>query len=85
MVRGKKTKANAKSKPPDGLGNTPWVSMRTGIIIISITSLVMMVLTAIQTVPAKGWVEGLLWGVFFGALIWVIFFGMIFINRFLRR
>jgi hypothetical protein len=85
MVKERKTKANGKSKSPDGLGTTPWVSMRSGIIIISITSLGMMVLTAIQTVPIKGWAEGLLWGIFFGALIWAIFFGLIFINRFLRH
>ena len=59
--------------------------MRSGIIIIAITSIGMAVLTGLQAVPALGWVEGLLWSVFFGALIWIIFFGMNFINRFLRR
>jgi len=85
MAKERKTKANAKSKPPDSSGTKPWIQMRMGVILISITSVGMMVLTAIQTVPAKGWVEGLLWGVFFGLLIWAIFFGMILINRFLRR
>lgn len=63
----------------------PWISMRSGIIIIAITSLGMTVLTAIQVIPVKGWLEGLLWSVLFGALIWVVFFGMNFINRFFRR
>lgn len=63
----------------------PWISMRSGVIIIAITSLGMTVLTAIQVIPVKGWVEGLLWSVLFGALIWVVFFGMNFINRFFRR
>jgi hypothetical protein len=63
----------------------PWISMRSGIIIIAITSLGMAVLTAIQVIPVKGWVEGLLWSLLFGALIWVVFFGMNFINRFFRR
>jgi ABC-type antimicrobial peptide transport system permease subunit len=71
--------------PWAGLEAKPWISMRSGIIIISITSIVMAVLTAIQAIPIKGWVEGILWGVVFGAFIWALFFGMIFINRFLRR
>ena len=63
----------------------PWIPMRNGIIIITITSIVMAGLTAIQVAPARGWIEGLLWGLLFGGLIWAIFFGLIFINRFLRR
>ena len=63
----------------------PWISMRSGIIIIAITSLGMTVLTAIQVIPVKGWLEGLLWSVLFGALIGVVFFDMNFINRFFRR
>jgi hypothetical protein len=45
----------------------------------------MAVLTAIQVVPVKGWLEGILWGLLFGVLIWAIFLGLIFTNRFLRR
>jgi len=63
----------------------PWISMRTGLIIITITSIGMAVLTGIQAVPALGWGEGLLWSALFGALIWIIFFAMNFVNRFLRR
>lgn len=59
--------------------------MRTGIIIISIASIGMAVLTAIQAIAVKGWVEGILWGIGFGAFIWALFFGMVFINRLLRR
>jgi hypothetical protein len=59
--------------------------MRTGIIIITFTSIGMAALTAIQVAPIKGWGEAILWGLLFGGLVWAIFFGMIFINRFLRR
>ncbi len=59
--------------------------MRSGLIVITITSLGMAVLTGVQTIPALGWGEGLLWSALFGALIWIIFFGMNFVNRFLRR
>jgi hypothetical protein len=81
----KKMSSDKQSKQQDLPRAEPWISMRSGIIIIAITSLGMAVLTAIQVIPVKGWVEGLLWSVLFGALIWVVFFGMNFINRFFRR
>ena len=59
--------------------------MRTGIKVIAGASIVMAVLTASQVIPTKGWVEGILWGLLFGALIWGIFFGNILLNRFLRK
>jgi hypothetical protein len=78
-------RSNKQSNQKDELRMEPWISMRSGKIIIAITSIGMAVLTAIQVIPIKGWVEGLLWSVLFGALIWVVFFGMNFINRFFRR
>ncbi len=65
--------------------NAPWISMRVGVIIIAIASIVMAVLTAWQTIPTKGVFEGIMWGILFGGMIWIIFFGNILINRFLRR
>ena len=63
----------------------PWISMRGGMKIIAFTSIAMAVLTAWQVIPSKGWLEGILWGLFFGVLIWAIFFGNILLNRFLRK
>lgn len=81
--------AKNKKKPEDEeikkALNQPWISMRKGMIVIAITSVAMAVLTASQVIPSKGWLEGILWGLLFGALIWAIFFGNILINRFLRR
>lgn len=77
----KKLKEQKEEKP----SSQSWISMRSGLIIISITSVAMAVLTAWQVIPSTGWVEGILWGLLFGALIWAIFFGNILINRFLRR
>jgi hypothetical protein len=80
------TKRSTAEKAMDKLFTSePWIPMRNGIVIITITSIGMAVLTAIQVIPVKGWGEGLLWGLLFGALIWAIFFGLIFVNRFLRR
>lgn len=85
MSKDKKMRSNKQSNQKDKLRMEPWISMRSGIIIIAITSLGMTVLTAIQVIPVKGWLEGLLWSVLFGALIGVVFFDMNFINRFFRR
>ena len=60
--------------------NQPWISMRSGIIIIAIASVAMAVLTAWQVIPSQGWLEGILWGLLFGGLVWAIFFGNILIN-----
>jgi len=62
-----------------------WIPMRTGLIIITIVSVVMAVLTAWQAVPIKGWVEGILWGVLFGGSIWVIFLGFLLYGRLFRK
>jgi len=59
--------------------------MRSGMIVIAITSVAMAALTAWQVIPSRGWLEGILWGLLFGALIWAIFFGNILINRLLRK
>jgi uncharacterized membrane protein len=81
----KKSQTDKLSKANTSLPVEPWISMRSGTIIIVFTSIGMAVLTAIQVIPIKGWLEGILWGLLFGGLIWVIFFGMILINRFLKR
>jgi uncharacterized membrane protein len=81
----KELQAGKQTKSTTSLPNEPWISMRNGTVIITITSIGMAVLTAIQVIPVKGWIEGVLWGLLFGGLIWIIFFGLIFVNRFLKR
>ncbi len=85
MTKDKKISNRKQSKQKNAPEVEPWISMRSGLIIITLTSIGMAVLTGIQTVPALGWGEGLWWSTLFGALIWIIFFGMNFVNRFLRR
>lgn len=77
-------KTTQPNKPQDPSLANPWISMRNGIIIIAFASVAMAVLTAWQVIPSQGWVEGILWGLFFGAMIWAIFFGNILVNRLLR-
>jgi hypothetical protein len=80
----KKSKKRKEQKVEDAIGR-PWISMRGGIKIIAFTSIAMAVLTAWQVIPAKGWLEGILWGLLFGVLIWAIFFGNILLQRFLHK
>ncbi|HMB24443.1 MAG TPA: hypothetical protein VKP08_16485, partial [Anaerolineales bacterium] len=75
-------KKSKKKKAPkeEKQSPQPWISMRSGLIVIAITSVAMAALTAWQVNPLRGWLEGILWGLLFGALIWAIFFGNLLIN-----
>jgi hypothetical protein len=84
MSKSTKNQKKAKKKEPS-LAAQPWISMRTGLKIVAGASIVMAVLTAWQVIPIRGWLEGILWGLLFGALIWGIFFGNLLLNRFLRK
>ncbi len=65
---------------------SPWISMRTGVRVIAVVSIVMAVLTAIQAYQLdKSLLESIFWGVVFGGLIWAVFYGYIWFNRFIRR
>jgi hypothetical protein len=80
------SKKNKKKKEKKEVSmSQPWISMRGGMRIIAITSIALAGLTAWQVIPSKGWLEGILWGLLFGALIWGIFFGNILLQRFLRK
>jgi hypothetical protein len=83
----KKKKKKQKQAEPDikEALNRPWISMRRGLVVIAVTSVAMAVLTAWQVIPSKGWLEGIFWGLVFGALIWAVFFGNILINKLLRK
>jgi uncharacterized membrane protein YczE len=85
MPTNPKIKPENKKRAEAPVTNKPWISMRSGVIVIAIVSIGMAILTALQAVPTKGLVEGIFWGVFFGVGIWFIFFGMILVNRFLRK
>jgi len=82
----KKTKELTPADKSDQIPlDEPWIKMRTGLIIVAFASLGMAILTAWQSIPSVGVLEGILWGLFFGALIWIIFAGTLLLNRFLRR
>ena len=72
-------KAKARQKQSDA-----WISMRTGLTIVTVVSAGMAVLTAWMTIPAIGWLEGLLWSLGFGAAVWLVFIGFFYFNRVVR-
>ena len=82
MAKGtkKQTKKTNKSKPDP---YSPWIQMRTGLIVITIVSIGMAVFMGLPAYQAMG-LEGILWGLGFGVAIWVIFFGALLFNRFFR-
>ena len=82
--RTKKTPTKKKQEEEIPL-TKPWVSLRGGIIIMAITSLVLVVVVASQVIPSTGWLEGIGWGLLFGGFIWVIFFGNLWITKKLRK
>ena len=80
-------KTSGKEKKPatePTLPNIPWIKMKTGVIIIAITSIGMAVLTAWQAIPAIGVSQGILYGLFFGGFICVIFLGFLLFRRFIH-
>ena len=83
MAKNKK-KRKEKEQDIEKSLSQPWLSMRSGLKIMTVTSVIMAALTAWQVIPSKGWVEGILWGLLFGALVWAVFFGNVLITRFLR-
>ena len=86
MANKNKTKKTPKVKEKEEESlMKPWVSMRGGMIIMAIVSLALAALIAWQVIPNNGWLEGIGWGLFYGALIWIIFFGNLWISKKLRR
>ena len=59
--------------------------MRTGLTAVVLVSVGMAVLTAYTTVPALGWLEGMLWAVGFGVGVWLAFVLFFLFSRWARR
>ncbi len=80
------SKRSQKKQPPTETPQTgPWIQMRTGLIIIAVTSVAMFVLTTVQVWGSMPPLEAIFWGLVYAALIWVAFLGMLFFNRLIGR
>ena len=63
----------------------PWISMRSGLIVMGIVSIGLAAWTAYQVSGSRPVMESILWGAVFGGSLWLVFFGFILFNRWLRR
>lgn len=74
-----------KEKKPVPVTNEPWLSQRTGRIVIIVVSLALVAFMTYQLTPPLGFGEALLWGIGFGAAIWGVFLLSYAFNRWMRR
>jgi uncharacterized membrane-anchored protein len=78
-------KSNKKQSKKQDRQDDAWLSMRTGMIVITIVSLAIGAWTAWNALPAEGLGMSIFWGVVFGGSIWLVFFGAYFLNRWVRK
>ncbi len=83
MAKNAKKKQAQTETPQTGTG--PWIAMRTGLIVIAVTSVVMFILTTVQVWGTLPPLEAIFWGLFYAALVWAAFLGMLFFNRLIGR
>jgi sterol desaturase/sphingolipid hydroxylase (fatty acid hydroxylase superfamily) len=83
----KETKQKSKRDKPEPAqySERPWISMRTGLTVVTLASIAMAVLTGYTTVPALGWLEGGLWAIGFGVAVWLAFVLYFLFSRWARR
>lgn len=84
---GKKARKKAEARETQSETDlfAPWISMRSGLIVMAIVSIGLAAWTAYQSYPQSSLVDSILWGVVFGGSLWLVFFGFMLINRFLRK
>jgi hypothetical protein len=80
-----KQKGGSKEKKQVPVTNEPWLSQRTGRIIMIVLSLVLVAFFTYQLEPALGFWEALLWGLGFGLAIWGVFLLAYSFNKWVRR
>ncbi len=85
MANKSNQKKRQKEKKPVPVTNDPWLSQRTGRIIMIVGSLALAIFMTYQLAPALGLGEALLWGLGFGVAIWGVFFLSYAFNRWVRR
>ena len=83
--KGKLANPQLANQSTSRAGYSPWMSLRNGLILMGICSLVLAGLTAVQYVPALGLVKGILYGLLYGGMIWVVFLIALLVMRWLRR
>lgn len=65
--------------------NQPWLQMRTGLIVMTLGSIIFAIFITWQLQPTEGWLRAIGWGLLFGGAMWAIFFVGLWFQRFVRR
>ena len=80
-------KVNREENEQAKASNDPWLSRKTGGIIMIIASLALVGYMTYQLNKTEsfGFWESLLWGIGFGVAIWGVFFLAYFFNKWMRR
>jgi uncharacterized membrane-anchored protein len=86
MGKKARKKAEVREQSPETELFAPWISMRSGLIVMAVVSLGLAIWTAYQTsLTNVSLINSILWGIVFGGSLWLVFFGFILFNRFLRK
>ncbi|GAB4573821.1 MAG: hypothetical protein Kow0077_17390 [Anaerolineae bacterium] len=78
-------KKTTQQEEPRILSKEPWISQRSGLIVIAVVSLGLGAYMTWQLEPTQGLGNALLWGLGAAVSIWLIFLGSYLLNTFLRR
>lgn len=76
-----KSKETASNQRP---GTQPWLSKRTGLIIMAVLSLGLAILILWQLYPEMGLGQALVWAAGFSLSLWVVFFMFYIFNIWIR-
>jgi uncharacterized membrane-anchored protein len=85
MGKKARKKAEQLAEPEKKKLSDPWISMRSGLIVMGVISVGLAIWTAYQASAERPLMESILWGAVFGGSLWLVFFGFILFNRFIRR
>lgn len=80
----KDSEESAKKAGDERPVTEPWLSKRTGLIVMALISLGLAVMVGWQVYPALGLGEALLWAAGFGVSVWVVFVAFYFFNTWIR-
>lgn len=81
---GRKTNKPNEEKKPAAPGTDPWLSQRTGLIIMAVMSVGLIVLVVVQTSGDLGFGWSLLFGLGMALSLWVVFVLFYAFNKWIR-
>ncbi len=85
MSKNKSNRKTGKNKQEETLPREPWIKPRTGLIILTVVSLLLAGYMFWQLIPSEGVGGALLWGLGAGASIWAIAGVNYLFNKSVRR